>query len=249
VDIHCDLFFDPDSRLAHYVIASQEANPSTTLFIISFVLQGAGLSPLFLATSGFLGIVAQKANLNIPPLLTRIIRLSLIVALALAIKAGSDTSPQDQKQDKTLKEISSLLFLLIYVVLVGQHGYYWMNRRAILRTRRTLLVAISCALPFLFIRLLYSILGAFTSSTSPFNLINGSVGVFLVMEVLMECIAVLIYVAVGLRLKLDPAKDSMPTGTDPSDWDSTHLMPPSHSEYAPPYLQNPNGQYMGNQTR
>ena len=65
-----------------------------------------------------------------------------------------------------------------------------------------LLIAISCALPFLAIRLLYSILGAFDGPTSQFNLITGKVGPYVGMEVIMECIAVVIYITAGLLLPL-----------------------------------------------
>ena len=90
---------------------------------------------------------AEESNIKIPPRIPPLIRLLLIVALALAIKAGTDTSASDQSQDLTFKKVSIILFLVIYVALVAQHAYLWLNRNAILRVRRT-------------VSLLYSSLGS-----------------------------------------------------------------------------------------
>ena len=80
---------------------------------------------------------AEQSNIKISPRIPRLIRLLLIVALALAIKAGTDTSASEQSQDVTFKKVSIILFLVIYVALVAQHAYLWLNRNAILRVRRT----------------------------------------------------------------------------------------------------------------
>ena len=86
------------------------------------------------------------------------------------------------------------------------------------------MVGISSALPFLAVRVLYSILGAFapaptsgfgstgipstdTNSLSKFSSFNGSWEIFLFMSLLMEYITVLIYLTVGIFTP--PEKDAV----------------------------------------
>jgi hypothetical protein len=78
-----------------------------------------------------------------------------------------------------------------------------------------LLIAISCALPFLGIRVLYSILSSFsgslistassapnTNSLAKFNMASGDWRIYLVMSVLMEIIVTVIYTTAGAKTPL-----------------------------------------------
>lgn len=88
-----------------------------------------------------------------------------------------------------------------------------------------LLTGISLALPFIGVRVIYTVLSAFlpvTRSISPdgqvtyttnasslnkFNSISGSWAIYLIMSVITEYIAVLIYTAIGIKVPLQNDTD------------------------------------------
>ena len=100
--------------------------------------------------------------------------------------------------------------------------------------RSQLLIAISSALPFLFIRLLYTMLSAFNPTNSIYNPISGEISVYVLMYVLMECIAVLIYVTAGFMLPLGhPQTEYKATAGKPDDEELNRLTASGapHNEY------------------
>ena len=93
-----------------------------------------------------------------------------------------------------------------------------------------LLVGISCALPFLLVRVIYSVLSGYSPSAVPgqpaahnslskFSSQTGSWGIYLVMSVLMELIVIFIYIATGLSIRLqdDGIKQDSTYGTNGQD--------------------------------
>ncbi|KAL7278464.1 hypothetical protein ACG7TL_007463 [Trametes sanguinea] len=204
-----------------------EQNPTdVNLQIIFNIMEAAGLSPLLVASVGFLGTVAQYSLENNPQL-TRGLRLmgvlgtvALILAIVGGIKVGNAKTQSDLNSGTNFRKIGSALFGILYAAVVITTMFCLQNRDRILKYRRKLLNGIAMALPFLFIRVLYSILSAFSppprgfdaagepiivSSSSPlkaFNSTTGSWGVYLAMSVVAEYIVVLVYTAVGLRTPL-----------------------------------------------
>ena len=72
-----------------------------------------------------------------------------------------------------------------------------------------MLIGISCALPFLGVRVIYGVLSSFapvipseSNRLSDFSLTTGSWGIYLGMSVLMEFAAVAIYTFVGITIPL-----------------------------------------------
>lgn len=133
-----------------------------------------------------------------------------------------------------------------------------MNVNNLMKHRRTLLVAISSALPFLGIRVVYSILSAFsgslsftgtaTASTSPlakFNMLTGSWPIYLCMSVLMELVVVVIYTTAGTRIPLqqDYVQQAKFTDDEPlygmgANAPTAYQAPYNSSPYAAPYGNN-----------
>lgn len=72
-----------------------------------------------------------------------------------------------------------------------------------------LLIGISCAIPFVGVRTLYSLIGSLKSFTSNFSPISGSLTLYVAMSVVMEFIAVFIYVVVGISIPLDLDRDEL----------------------------------------
>lgn len=123
------------------------------------------------------------------------------------------------------------------------------------RAASQLLIAISAALPFLAVRVLYSVLGAFaplnfnpTARAAPstglarFSAISGDWWLFLIMDAVMEYIVVVIYIVAGTVLPLSPEKDLAPARTTGSDEYPMNRNP----AYAPP--QNYAAPYSGPQS-
>lgn len=209
-----------------------EQNPSNvTLQIVFATLEGAGVSPLLLATLGFLQTVCQ-GSLDDHPLMTRGLRLMGllgIVALALTIaggvKAGTATTEANMNSGTNLRHIGVILFAVLFGLVFLMHLFCWSNRERLMRYRRTLLAGISGALPFLAVRVAYTVLSAFapaTRSISPsgqstlvtsssplvkFNSTQGSWVVYLCMSVLPEFLTVLVYLVVGTRIPLQQDTD------------------------------------------
>ncbi|KAJ3010214.1 hypothetical protein NUW54_g282 [Trametes sanguinea] len=204
-----------------------EQNPSNiNLQIIFNIMESSGLSPLLVASVGFLGTVVQYSLEN-NPLLTRALRLmgalgtvALILAIVGGIKAGNATTQSDLDSGTNFRKIGAALFGVLYAAVVLTTLFCLQNKGRILHYRRKLLNGITMALPFLFVRVLYAILSAFSPSprgfdadgepilvpsSSPLKVFNSTTGsweVYLCMAVVAEYIVVLIYTTVGLRTPL-----------------------------------------------
>ncbi|CCM06400.1 uncharacterized protein FIBRA_08660 [Fibroporia radiculosa] len=212
-------------------IASEVSPTNTTLQIVYSILETSGVSPLLLATLGFLQTVCQN-SLDDHPLIKRGLRLmgllctvALILAIVGGVKEGEATTESTLTSGQSLRHIAVILFGILYGLIFFVHVFCWSNRDTILRYRRTLLAGISAALPFLAIRVAYTVLSGFAplmyeinaegkmtplTSSSPlknFNAITGPWGIYLAMSVLPEFISVAIYMGVGTRIPLHQDTD------------------------------------------
>jgi len=235
------------------MIAAELIRPvNTTLYIIAFILEAAGLSPLLLATLGFLRTVGRSStgNQGQSAAVFRVLSLIVTVALALSIYGGSNansSNPNTQKNANTFRHIGSILFAVIYVLLALLHVRYWFHFKSLMKNRRTLLIAISCALPFLGIRMIYAVLSSFsgslvaTTTTTPntnslakFNMASGDWWLYLVMSVLMECIVTVIYTTAGARIPLQQDYHLNANGNQ----DEEHTLYGGPTGYVPPTEQH-----------
>jgi len=193
---------------------------NTTLYVIAFILEAAGLSPLLLATLGFLRTAGQHSSNDVGQsmVLFRVLGLIGSVGVGLSIYGGSNATssdPETLKNSNTYRHVGTILFAVLYVALALLHVLCWFQFKTLTKNRRALLIAISCALPFLGIRVLYSILSSFsgslvstasstpnTNSLAKFNMASGDWRIYLVMSVLMEIIATVIYTTAGTKIPL-----------------------------------------------
>ncbi|KAF8583035.1 hypothetical protein K439DRAFT_111065 [Ramaria rubella] len=187
------------------VVSKTELHPTTGLLITVGILQAMGLSPLLLATLGFVTNIAQYGLPSLSNIM-RLLRLDLAVAVVLAIIGGIKTSPNNSSSDQatghTLLRVGAVLFVIAYVVLFGIHVLLWGKKENIPLNHKKLLTSLSFALPFLAVKVLYSVLGAFVPSPSQWSSTTGDWKLYLVMGLLMEYIVVCIYVITGARLPL-----------------------------------------------
>ncbi|KAI1795399.1 hypothetical protein LXA43DRAFT_40422 [Ganoderma leucocontextum] len=205
----------------------EQNRSNTTLQIIFSVMESAGLSPLLMATLAFLSTVGQYTLENHPAMSTRTFRLTQLlgmVAIILAIVGGTNISSAKNQSDlnsaATLRHVGAILFAVLYAIVVAITTFCWLNRDQILKYRRKLLLAIVASLPFLLVRIVFTILSSFAPlpfgfdaaghmvpvvSNSPLKQFSGTSGswaIYLCMSVIAEYAAVLIYTFAGLRLPL-----------------------------------------------
>jgi hypothetical protein len=181
-------------------------NPSKGLLQTIFILDSVGLSPLLLATVGLLGRFVDFINAKTRPTFTelhfRIVKLVLILGVILSIVGGTSITPS--ADGSYTLPITSKVGVILYIV-----GYVAIlfillvsvPRRYVVPGRESYVpIVIFVALPFIAMRLLYSILVVFVHDHL-FSVATGSVAVNICMSVVEEFVIVGMYVLLGLWLE------------------------------------------------
>jgi len=132
------------------------------------------------------------------------------VGLILCIVGATSADDPSQIYNETTLKIGVILFALVFAILCIMCAVAAIAARKTRRGERQLILAVAFALPFLLVRVLYSLIAIFSHSAD-FQLGNQStaaVTISLFMEVLEECAVVLIYIFTGLRLPPVPIPDA-----------------------------------------
>ena len=109
-----------------------------------------------------------------------------------------------------LRHDAIIIFVVMFFVQVIITVYTLSNTRAISSGEMRLLIAVICSIPFLLVRLIYSILSSFNINPSSFNLVNGNVHVQGFVAVMEEFVVVILYLAAGLTAAKLPRADMQP---------------------------------------
>ncbi|TCD68835.1 hypothetical protein EIP91_009702 [Steccherinum ochraceum] len=230
---------------AIHVVSEQQSNPSATLVTTFTILEGVGLSPLMLATLGFLSTIGQGVSesgrlVKVLRLLGILSTVALILTVVGGVNLGNAKTQKDVDSATNFRHIGAVLFGILYALVALTHGYLWSLKDRIMKHRRTLLAGISAVLPFLFIRTLYGVLSAFSptsfpgspatrNSLSKYSASTGSWEIYMAMSVIPELLTVSTYLFVGTKVPLD--KDfNQAEGRGPS----TEVLSGDH-ELRPPY--------------
>ncbi|KAH8120501.1 hypothetical protein DFH11DRAFT_1560345 [Phellopilus nigrolimitatus] len=160
----------------------------------------------------------------------------------LGVAAGTAT---------TLRRVGVIILLASFIILGFFDLLFWQAKGQLMKYQKTLLNGISCGMPFLAVRVVYSVLSSFSgsstfsasgisstssSSLAKFNSISGSWELFLVMSTLMEFVVVAIYIFFGLRLPI--SKGAEYQGTDTESPSVNHVpLYPQPAYYPPPQVQ------------
>ncbi|THV53576.1 hypothetical protein BGAL_0047g00290 [Botrytis galanthina] len=188
------------------------SSPSVSLYTGALILQTIGLSPLLLSTLGLLSRVLDSINQNIhtliQPRMLKLIEILTVVGLILGIIGGINASGAYTSTGKwvpgTESKVSNILFIVSFVAIIATTILTSFSISHAENGEKRILLGIAIALPFLFVRLLYSVLSTFVSHSTTFNALNGSVTVLLCMDLLEELVIVLVYLAIGVTLKVKP---------------------------------------------
>lgn len=186
-------------------------DPNTSLIACTITCSSIGLSPLLLALQCLLkrineGMKGQGLRLMI----IQIWQIPILVALILSIIAGTrlySTDPSTQNSGYTFSEAGIVLFVASYVALAGITLATLTKRRHILEGETRLLAACLLSLPFIGVRLLYSVIADFDHHSTVFSLISDShtaVIVWAIMNVLMEFVAVTTFLLAGIFVRVIP---------------------------------------------
>jgi K+-sensing histidine kinase KdpD len=151
--------------------------------------------------SRVVNIVAKRATAHSRrSRILQIVTLPTMVALALGIFGATDeasSNTSDIQNGKTLMKSVIIMFLMIYLLVLALVVITMKDFSTAPQGEKRIYLAVLSALPFLAVRLLYSILAAFTSNED-FSIFNGKPLVKLFMAIVEEFIVVCFYTIVGL---------------------------------------------------
>ena len=183
---------------------------STTPYTIAAVCDAIGLSPLLLASLGLLsrayysmlnsplkGILFSMTILRIPQIITTVAGILCIVGATSAASIASFTSESTVHIGIILYTVSYIILLILAILALA----LYLKRR---HGEKALIVAVGLSLPFILVRLLYTLIACFAHHATNFNLVTGSVAINLTMAVLEEMVVVAIYTITGIKLPAVP---------------------------------------------
>lgn len=173
---------------------------TTGLYEAAFITSAIGTAPLLLALMGFLERIHQgMEHKGISLMVFRPLHLASLAGLIIAIIGGTDLDESGKyNTGKSLFEAASIIFFAIYLGLAVITIYTVSNTRWVLATEKKLLQAGLLALPFLLVRLIYTVAVAFSPSGSVFNFLDVNVYISAFMQFMMEAIVVSIFIFAGL---------------------------------------------------
>jgi hypothetical protein len=144
----------------------------------------------------------------------RLTQLVITVGLILSIVGGTNSvSPSGTFTVQTTSKIGVILYIIAYVFLAIR-TITIIPKFSSHTGEKRLAFAVIIALPFILVRIIYSLLTVFLHNHD-FSLINGSVTVFAVMSVLEEFLVVIIYLTVGWTAEALPATQRGPLTSRP----------------------------------
>src|SRR5271154_5371645 len=180
------------------------SDPSQGLIETSEIAYSIGLSPLFLAWLGVIKRVNEGIHVHsVPPRLINLVHLPIVAGLILAITGGLklfDTKPASVNTGVTYTKIAIMLFLLTLIALAAITVFTFMRIRHVMDGEKRLVFACLAVIPFLLVRIIYSIIVDFDRSSTVFSFLStrtAAVVVQAVMSVAMEFIVVLIFLTAG----------------------------------------------------
>lgn len=184
-----------------YIDVNNDYSPG--LIETASITSAVGTAPLLMALMGFLqrihqGMERKGLSINI----FRPLGLASLVALIIAIVGGVDeshtTNPNDLSTGKDLMEAAAVVFLCVYLALSGIAIWTIDHRRYVRADEKNLMLACAVALPFLLVRIIYTVVSAFSNQGSAFYFRNANVYIQAFMLFLMEAIIICAYFFAGL---------------------------------------------------
>lgn len=182
-----------------------ETNHDNNISLLTayYVCSSIGTAPLLLALMGFLTRVnGGMEHKGLSPRVFTPVHLAALAALILAIVGGSylgSSNPSDVNLGHQLNEAASCLFLAIWATLTGITLLTFLRISHVRSSERKLLYAGLLSIPFLLVRVVYSVAVSFTKDkSSPLYQYNVNVWITAFMQFFMEAIVMIFYVSAGV---------------------------------------------------
>lgn len=175
------------------------------------ILQNVGLSPLMLATLGLLSRLVDNINQTRQTLIStrffKLVELIILVGLILGIVGGVNASNDYVNTHiyvpSSLNKAGTSLFIVSYLAIVISTILLSFSISHATHGEKRILFAVALSLPFLLVRLVYSIISTFTKNKN-FNLMTGDITILLCVAFIEELIVVILFEGVGLTLSQVP---------------------------------------------
>ena len=194
-----------------FAIALDSSPTNESLNIGYSILINIALSPLLLVSFGLMSrLISDISTCRetiVKPRMIQIIQFAVTIGLILGIvggdEAGSDFSKTGVYQIKTLTKASVVIFAICLAALAVVAISVVPVISYAPPGEKRLLYATAFSLPFLLVRLIYSLISVFAGLKS-FSFLAGSETILLCMALLEEIVVVITYEFVGLTLKKLP---------------------------------------------
>ncbi|KAL6718910.1 Forkhead transcription factor [Lecanora helva] len=182
-------------------IVSARNLQNMTNFIWAAILSVVGLSPLLLASLGLVKrvrdiVTVEPLGLSVPQLL----HLPCLVALVLSIWGGvrfSSDSDSTRDDGTIMVKAGIFIFLAVFIGLFIVTVITLPKLSKLPQGEKPILLAVTAALPFLLVRILFSVLADFLMN-GVFSVLYGNAYVYLGMVVLEEFAIVIMYLVAGI---------------------------------------------------
>ncbi|KAF3483007.1 uncharacterized protein GIQ15_02331 [Arthroderma uncinatum] len=182
------------------------ANPTEGLFTGAAVCNSIGTTPLILACVGLLqranNSITNKGQKGVVPVVFRAIATLALVGLILAIVGITSQDDMMHYVPNGKTKAAILVTLAVWVIVAGLLFMLYGRKKYLPAGENRLLLAVAISLPFILVRLIYSLISAFTRNPR-FSIFSGDVTIYLVMAVLEEMIVVITCIAIGVTLNTD----------------------------------------------
>lgn len=146
--------------------------------------------------------IINRGRKGAPPILFRVIGLLVLVGLILSIVGTTSQDNGVMYKPNGKSKASICITLGVWVCTVGLVFIINSNKHNLPAGEKRLLLAVAISLPFVLIRLIYSLISAFSHSPR-FSIVSGNVTIYLVMALLEEMVVVITCLAVGVTLQPD----------------------------------------------
>lgn len=196
----------------------------------AFITSAVGTAPLLLVLLGFMERMNARLDRGgVSKWVFRAIHLLSLAALALAIVGGTDISSSSANTRETghsLLQAGGVIFLTIYLALAVITVLTFRRKDAAQAGDWKLIDAGLASLPFLFVRILYTVIVAFASRGSVFYFADIDVYVQAFMQFLMEVFVVVTFIVAGLLTSKQAPREA-----------NSHDMERLENSGAPPSLR------------
>jgi len=180
-------------------------SPSTGLIETSYVMSGIGSTLLVAALTGIVNRINDGTGRSpLSPRQMKLLQLISLAAVVLSIVGGTDiasSSSNTQASGHTFSKVATILILVQFLATAGIAALVFVSFRYVNAGDKRLFLFALAAMPFVLVRVIYSICSAFDYHSSNFSLTSTTIAAVVLracLGVAMEIVATTIFIIGGL---------------------------------------------------